>query len=611
MKALCIHGVGKHDPNVADWQTHWRSAVQTALGLDTEIAFCTHDDLFITSGLTWSETWAAIQTLGGSWWSSRAARGWFDGDNPVGWTAGMVTQWAGKPELREQARDRLRAAIAEHEPDILLGHSLGSLIAYDLFAHEPDLLSGKVFVSFGSQINNSFVQGVFEHADGEKGVYPLPPDTLWVHLYNSHDWMFTADLRLDLEGARNFRQFAVPFNGGWLGSHTNIDKYLNEPRAHDAWPVVQDWLAATGPQRAVRGVAVAAEKAVAKPVIQAPRRKRRALLIGINEYQSAKVPPLQGCANDVFLISSTLQETGFKPDEIRVVLNDRATKQGIQTRLDWLFEDVRAGDVRLLYYSGHGVRLPVYNEEGEPDRLLEALVPHDFDGTRPLSITDRDLAEYYRQVPFEASLIFAFDCCHAAGLAPSGQGGRGRPVDLPDDVRHRMLRWNPIEGMWEMRHFPQLMPLSGKETKAEQEQRIRYTGAAGCTERLGRSVVRRRLPNDEYDALRKATDWKGPYLPMILEACGEEQLAEEYPHGMASYGAFTYALCHVLREARQKQEDLTFTELVAKTQEKLTRLRYVQTPAIIGPTAFLKTKVPLLVPEEDEKPKAKGKAKKK
>lgn len=96
-----------------------------------------------------------------------------------------------------------------------------------------------------------------------------------------------------------------------------------------------------------------------------------------------------------------------------IVLDDRATVDGLRERLEWLFDDVRDGDVRFLYFSGHGVRLPAYNSRGEPDRLIEALVPHDFDGTRTMALTDRDPASYYHRLPPEARLIMAFDCCHS------------------------------------------------------------------------------------------------------------------------------------------------------------------------------------------------------
>ena len=52
-------------------------------------------------------------------------------------------------------------------------------------------------------------------------------------------------------------------------------------------------------------------------------------------------------------MSAMLQECGFAPEEIRMVLNERATAKGILDRLHWLLDDLQSGDERVLFYSGH------------------------------------------------------------------------------------------------------------------------------------------------------------------------------------------------------------------------------------------------------------------
>jgi hypothetical protein len=89
--------------------------------------------------------------------------------------------------------------------------------------------------------------------------------------------------------------------------------------------------------------------------------------------------------NDVFLMSSVLQERGFEADQIPTVLDDRATAVAIRERLHWLLDDALPGDERVLFYSGHGAQLPAYNASEIVDhvdecRLLCAglLTPHRF-----------------------------------------------------------------------------------------------------------------------------------------------------------------------------------------------------------------------------------------
>ena len=82
----------------------------------------------------------------------------------------------------------------------------------------------------------------------------------------------------------------------------------------------------------------------------------------------------------------------------------------------------------------------------------------------------------------------------------------------------------------------------------------------------------------------------GPYLPLILEACQEGQLASEYRRGNESYGAFTFAMARTLRTNKA----INFTQLVEYATTKLRNLGYDQSPQILGPTKVVSATVPWL-----------------
>ena len=75
----------------------------------------------------------------------------------------------------------------------------------------------------------------------------------------------------------------------------------------------------------------------------------------------------------------------------------------------------------------------------------------------------------------------------------------------------------------------------------------------------------------------------GPFLPVIYEACQEDQLAEEYQHGVTSFGAFTYCVTQTLRDARNSGKEFSFQELLDRTSKRLDDMGYIQKPAILGP----------------------------
>lgn len=74
----------------------------------------------------------------------------------------------------------------------------------------------------------------------------------------------------------------------------------------------------------------------------------RALLVGINAYPGNE---LRGCINDVTDMADHLVKScGFKVEDIRLLVDERATTVGIRERLEWL--------VGGMTWSSSGCRTP-------------------------------------------------------------------------------------------------------------------------------------------------------------------------------------------------------------------------------------------------------------
>jgi hypothetical protein len=170
-------------------------------------------------------------------------------------------------------------------------------------------------------------------------------------------------------------------------------------------------------------------------------------------------------------------------------------------------------------------------------------------------------------------------------------GARVRGLSPPDDIRHRDMKWDPDHEMWVSRDFtPVNRSLSGSD------DRTAYLGESGVKSRLGRAWRLRELENDRYDAVRKELGHSGPYMPVILEACAEGELAMEYRHGVASYGAFTYCAAKILRGSRKRGVNLTYEQLVQKTRDELKELHYKQSPQVVGPAVSRAAQLPWIPP---------------
>jgi len=164
-------------------------------------------------------------------------------------------------------------------------------------------------------------------------------------------------------------------------------------------------------------------------------------------------------------------------------------------------------------------------------------------------------------------------------------------LDPPDDIRHRALRWSLEFGMWEDRRLR-----SPNRSLARSKGGDDYLGVKGVTYRFGRGVALRGLPNATYDRERRALRHHGPYLPIIFEACREQELSYEYRAGATSYGAFTYCLAKVLREVRGSGRNPTFLTLSRLTAARLRALGYEQTPCLVGARRVLTQPIPWVRP---------------
>lgn len=143
--------------------------------------------------------------------------------------------------------------------------------------------------------------------------------------------------------------------------------------------------------------------------------EKYALLVGINKYL---LPgnDLNGCVNDTQAMWEVLTTYyGVKPDNIRVLNNERATQQAILERLQWGVDIAKEGVEFIWQYSGHGSQ--VRDREGDElkDGLDEIICPHDLDWDNPF--TDDLICKYFKKMTDKgAKVVFIVDACHSGTM---------------------------------------------------------------------------------------------------------------------------------------------------------------------------------------------------
>ena len=449
--------------------------------------------------------------------------------------------------------------------------------------------------TFGSQIGHPSIRTVF----GGK-IVPIPPLRHWFHLYNRNDHVFTAplDVRFANDVPPNFSQHNTTFEvAGDMLNHDCAYYLQHRDTIASVWrdaatlagivnrnlPGFPPLLSLKTKSEKIADLKKAntdrLKTTTNGPAIHAGKPAKRALLVGLSEYPDP-ANNLAGCANDVFLMSRLLQENGFHAQDIRVVLNERATAERITERLHWLLDGAHDGQDRVFYYAGHGAQIPGYGVGETIDRLDECLVPYDFNWTRPHAIVDDDFHELYSQLPENTQFLTIFDCCHSGGMTREG-GLRARGLALPDDIRHRVLEWKAGE-FRERRILGQ--PINTVQSK---NKPLDYRH--GPVRQLGCAAGLRDASEKKFKAVRAAFGHKGPFMPFILQACAEGELAYEYRHGAQSNGAFTWFLAEAMHAARGPW---TWNGLVAEVRKRIAAQGYKQQPQLVCPKALRTEKIP-------------------
>ncbi len=146
--------------------------------------------------------------------------------------------------------------------------------------------------------------------------------------------------------------------------------------------------------------------------------RRYALLIGVDAYEDPAFPELSFAGADAAALGEALSRSAGGFDDVTVLTTDGVDRAAVFEALRGLAKQVRKDDVALVYFSGHGTRVP----DGEIWRRF--LLTSDSDPRR-LERTAIDLADlqsfFSELAPLRKALVI--DACF---------NGDGKSVVRPD-----------------------------------------------------------------------------------------------------------------------------------------------------------------------------------
>jgi hypothetical protein len=260
---------------------------------------------------------------------------------------------------------------------------------------------------------------------------------------------------------------------------------------------------------------------------------RRALCVGINNFQNYPGSALQGCVNDSNAMVALLKKwLGFTAADIVKLTDAEATKVNIMNNLTEMVEGAKQGKYNYLVFSlsSHGTQVPDKNDD-ETDKADEAFCPYDLKAAGDVwdpdhIIIDDELHDLFIQLPSDVLLEVYLDTCH------SGTGIKDISFLLD-----RKPRWMP--------------PPSMKAFKA-----VRGRRSFGLREKFLE---------------------KGIIHHILWAACKSDQTSADARIAGGWHGAFTYYFCKIMNTSQNK---LARKDVLNKVREKLAAGNYNQVPQL-------------------------------
>jgi hypothetical protein len=161
---------------------------------------------------------------------------------------------------------------------------------------------------------------------------------------------------------------------------------------------------------------------------------KRALIIAIGDYPREGGWPAISSVKDTTYIKATLRKQGFSESNIKVIIDEQATKKGINDAFKALISESQKGDIVVIHFSSHGEQVEDDNGD-EADGLDECVVSYDAIAPNQDGFTEnlqKDGAGYFRddalgdyinklrvKLGKEGDVLVFMDNCH------SGTGTRG------------------------------------------------------------------------------------------------------------------------------------------------------------------------------------------
>ncbi len=177
-----------------------------------------------------------------------------------------------------------------------------------------------------------------------------------------------------------------------------------------------------------------------------------ALILGVGAYRL--LHPLAKTTIDAHDLYDLLAQSGYPAANLALLLDEQATKAGINDKMDWLARSAGSDDTVLVFFSGHGAQRIGGFEPGEYLCPVEA----DWYNLRSTAISDEELTTALQAIRARRVVVF-LDACHSGGVGEPKDSNLAIKAGLSEAAYERlatgggrvvMASCKPDEVSWEL-----------------------------------------------------------------------------------------------------------------------------------------------------------------
>lgn len=152
-----------------------------------------------------------------------------------------------------------------------------------------------------------------------------------------------------------------------------------------------------------------------------PIRDKWALVVGISNFENAKIPPLKYSTKDARdFYNYLIKEANFQPTHVRMLLDEKATRRRIISELGnkFLARLARPGDLIVLFFSTHGSPSQM-DLRGKSYLVTYDADPEDLDAT---GIGMQEVNDKIHSRVLSDRVVLVLDACHSGSSDPNAKG---------------------------------------------------------------------------------------------------------------------------------------------------------------------------------------------